>query len=85
VPLHAAPGAPFADTRDHLLGALDWLGAHPAACTHLEMETYTWEVLPPALRLPLGEQLAREYAWTLGALAARGLARAPAAGGGAGP
>lgn len=79
VPLHAAPGAPFADTRDHLLGALDWLRAHPDACTHLEMETYTWEVLPPALRLPLGEQLAREYAWTLGALAERGLAR-PGAG-----
>lgn len=74
VPLHAAPGAPFADTRDHLLGALDWLREHRGACTHLEMETYTWEVLPPAVRLPIEEQLAREYAWTLDALAQRGLA-----------
>ncbi len=74
VPLHAAPGAPFADTRDHLLGALDWLAAHRGACAHLEMETYTWEVLPPALRLPIEEQLVREYEWTLGELAARGLA-----------
>jgi len=74
VPLHASPGAPFSDTRDHLQGALDWLQAHRGACAHLEMETYTWEVLPPALRLPIGDQLVREYAWTLEALAQRGLA-----------
>jgi hypothetical protein len=74
VPLHAAPGAPFSDTRDHLLGALDWLQARPAACQHLEMETYTWEVLPPGLRLGIEEHLAREYAWTLEACAQRGLA-----------
>jgi hypothetical protein len=76
VPLHAAPGAPFSDTRDHLLGALDWLKANPNACQHLEMETYTWEVLPPALRLGIEEQLTREYAWTLDACAQRDLADA---------
>jgi hypothetical protein len=74
VPLHASPGAPFGDTRDHLLEALDWLEAHPGSCQHLEMETYTWEVLPPAMRLPIGDQLVKEYAWTLGELAKRGLA-----------
>jgi hypothetical protein len=74
VPLHAAPGAPFHDTRDHLLDALDWLNAHRGACAHLEMETYTWEVLPLAMRLPIEDQLVREYAWTLGALAERGFA-----------
>ena len=74
VPLHASPGAPFHDTRDHLLGALDWLKNHRGACAHLEMETYTWEVLPPAMRLPIEDQLVREYAWTLQALAERGLA-----------
>ncbi|MEY4003924.1 MAG: metabolite traffic protein EboE [Verrucomicrobiota bacterium] len=74
VPLHAAPGEPFRDTRDHLREALDWLAARPEACAHLEMETYTWEVLPPALRLPIEDQLVREYAWTLDALARRGLA-----------
>jgi hypothetical protein len=74
VPLHAAPGAPFGDTRDHLMDALDWLKNHPGACQHLEMETYTWEVLPAAMRLPIGDQLVNEYAWTLGELAKRGLA-----------
>ncbi len=74
VPLHASPGAPFADTRDHIAGALDWLRAHPGACQHLEMETYTWEVLPAGLRLGIEDQLVREYAWSLSALAERGLA-----------
>ncbi|MCE2861247.1 MAG: hypothetical protein LW690_02220 [Opitutaceae bacterium] len=74
VPLHAAPGEPFRDTRDHLEGALDWLAERPGSCSHLEMETYTWEILPPALRLPVEDQLVREYAWTLDALARRGLA-----------
>lgn len=80
VPLHSAPGEPFADTRDHLLGALDWLAAHPDACAHLEMETYTWEVLPRALQLPIEEQIVREYDWTLAACRARGLASAEAPG-----
>ena len=47
---------------------------HPAACQHAEMETYTWEVLPPALRVGIEDQLVSEYEWTLAALAARGLA-----------
>ncbi len=74
VPLHAAPAAPLGDTRDHLRGALDWLAAHPAACRHLEMETYTWAVLPPELQQPVEEQIVREYEWTLAACAQRGLA-----------
>jgi hypothetical protein len=79
VPLHAPPGAPFNDTRDHLVAALDWLAAHRGACAHLEMETYTWEVLPVPMRLPIEDQLVREYAWTLEALAQRGLADRAAA------
>jgi len=47
-----------------------------SGCSHLEMETYTWEVLPPTLRWGIEEQLTREYAWTLDACAQRGLADA---------
>ena len=32
---------------------------------HLEIETYTWEVLPPGLKTDLGESIAREYEWVL--------------------
>ena len=72
-PTAAAP--PFANTNDHLLGILDLLQANPQLCSHLEMETYTWEVLPPALKTQnVVDQLAAEYTWTLAQLTARGLA-----------
>lgn len=75
VPLHADVEEPFGDTRDHLLATLDWLAANPSRCAHLEMETYTWEVLPRELRSgSVVDQLVREYAWTLDALRARRLA-----------
>ncbi len=75
VPLHAPAAAPLDNTTDHLLGVLDLLAKNPGLCSHLEMETYTWEVLPPELKsLSVVEQLAAEYAWTLPQLAERGLA-----------
>jgi hypothetical protein len=74
IPIHAEPGGGFDGTRDHLSGAMDWLAANPAKCSHVEMETYTWEVLPPEMREgDVVEQLCREYDWTLRELAARGL------------
>lgn len=36
---------------------------------HLEIETYTWEVLPPSFRLPLTESIIREVEWVKGRLA----------------
>src|SRR4051812_19932553 len=76
VPLHAPPMDCLGTTVDHLLGVMDFLQAHPNVCSHLEMETYTWEVLPPALKnREVVEQLAAEYAWTLGELKRRGFKR----------
>jgi hypothetical protein len=75
VPLHAPAAEPFENTNDHLLGILDLLQAGPGICQHLEMETYTWEVLPPELKSQsVVDQIAQEYAWTLGELRKRGLA-----------
>jgi hypothetical protein len=34
---------------------------------HLEIETYTWEVLPEAMKQDLGDMIAREYGWVLDA------------------
>ena len=75
VPLHAPAVAPFENTNDHLLSVLDLLAANPKLCSHLEMETYTWEVLPPEFKSrSVVEQLVAEYDWTLARLAERGLA-----------
>jgi hypothetical protein len=75
VPLHASAAPPFQNTNDHLLGILDLLEKKPKLCSHLEMETYTWEVLPPELKSRnVVDQLAAEYDWTLARLAERGLA-----------
>ncbi|HEV2318278.1 MAG TPA: metabolite traffic protein EboE, partial [Verrucomicrobiae bacterium] len=75
VPVYARAISPFQNTTDHLLGALDWLKENPKACSHLEMETYTWDVLPPELKSrTVIEQLAAEYKWTLAELAKRGIA-----------
>ena len=75
VPLHASPGSTLNDTKQHVLDTLDWLAKNPNACRHLEMETYTWEVLPKELQsIEVVEQVAKEYEWTLNALTQRGLA-----------
>ncbi|MGW1003728.1 metabolite traffic protein EboE [Streptomyces sp. NPDC002520] len=51
VPLHANPAAPLTSTLPVLRTALTRLVGGPAALTrHLEVETYTWQTLPPALR-----------------------------------
>lgn len=74
IPLSDEPAAPLQSTRDHLEGALVWLAQHPGACHHLEMETYTWDVLPKSLqRGDVDEQIIAEYQWTLKALDTAGL------------
>jgi hypothetical protein len=74
VPLHHQPAGLMQTTADHVGATLDWLRDHPRLAPHLEMETYTWEVLPPDLKSrAVVDQLAAEYAWTLDALRARGL------------
>ncbi|WP_411107558.1 metabolite traffic protein EboE [Streptomyces sp. cmx-4-9] len=51
VPLHAAPQAPLASTLPVLDEALAVLvGGERPLTRHLEVETYTWQALPPALR-----------------------------------
>ena len=76
IPLHSPPTELFDTTADHLLGVLDELGREPSLCSHLEMETYTWEVLPPELKKrDVVDQLVSEYTWTLARLAERGLRR----------
>ncbi|MFF3349024.1 metabolite traffic protein EboE [Streptomyces sp. NPDC002779] len=58
VPLHAPPAAPLTSTVQVLQEALAVLvgGAEPRT-RHLEVETYTWQALPPELRPRTRSQL----------------------------
>ncbi|MDD5262653.1 MAG: metabolite traffic protein EboE [Methylacidiphilales bacterium] len=76
VPLYAEFLAHGRTTALHLLGLLDILAREPALCSHFEIETYTWEVLPEELRAQsVVEQLVREYGWCLDQFARRGVTR----------
>jgi hypothetical protein len=74
IPLHSQPPGEFDTTADHILGLLKELQAEPKLCSHLEMETYTWSVLPEGLKSrDVSDQLVEEYRWTLKQLADYGL------------
>jgi len=74
VPLHCPPTALFDTTADQLQRVIETLAANPAICSHIEMETYTWEVLPGELKQrDVVDQLAGEYDWTLAKLAEQGI------------
>ncbi|MFI7212758.1 metabolite traffic protein EboE [Micromonospora maritima] len=78
VPLHAPPEPPLRSTVPVLRSALSALLAGPAAgCDHLDVETYTWGVLPAARR-PRGDAelaagIAAELAFARDELVALGL------------
>ncbi len=75
IPLHFQPTQLLDTTADHLLGLMDELARNPGLCQHIEMETYTWEVLPSEMKnLSVVDHLVKEYEWTLSALRERGLA-----------
>lgn len=68
-PLHAEPEPPLRTTAGELTSALgELLGGPRALCDHIEVETYTWSVLPAHLRphdrASLVAGLAAELAWT---------------------
>ena len=74
VPLHCPPTALFDTTADQLQRVIETLAANPAICSHIEMETYTWEVLPGELKQrDVVDQLSGEYDWTLAKLAEQGI------------
>ncbi len=61
---HGELGA-FSSTQDDLLPLLAALRS-AENCPHLEVETYTWDVLPERFRdVPVTDAVARELRWTL--------------------
>ena len=66
IPLHSQPTPIFDNTSDHLLGLLKVLETQPNLCSHFEMETYTWEVMPAEMKKrDVVDQLVSEYEWML--------------------
>ena len=63
IPLDAEPAAPLGSTRQQVIDVLAWRRDHPETCTHYEIETYTWGVLPETMQRPVVEQIAAEYRW----------------------
>ncbi len=49
-------------TQDHILKVIDYI-KDDAISEHLEIETYTWDVLPLALKRELSESIVREINW----------------------
>lgn len=75
VPLQTPPTGELQTTADHVTGVLRELRSNPSLCAHLEMETYTWGVMPEALRTrDVVDQLVGETEWTSQQLVAHGLA-----------
>jgi sugar phosphate isomerase/epimerase len=76
VPVHRDDVAGLATTRDTIAPLLGTAFAAGAVPPHLEVETYTWHVLPGAERAQSDERLvagiANELAWTLDILATLG-------------
>ncbi len=65
---HDAPLDGLATTQPTLLDMLD-LQREEGVSPHLEVETYTWDVLPPELAAgPLDAAIARELGWVRGRL-----------------
>ena len=68
VPLFREELGPFASTQDYLRGVLALL-RREAHTPHLEVETYTWDVLPEVYRREdIATAVARELRWVLGEL-----------------
>ena len=64
VPVFREHLGPFENTQSFLVPLLARLGREDL-CRHLEVETYTWDVLPPEHRAePVDDAIARELEWT---------------------
>ncbi|MBB3157961.1 sugar phosphate isomerase/epimerase [Microbacterium proteolyticum] len=65
IPLHARPAAPLRATTEVLLAAIDAVLTAPGGDdAHLDVETYTWSVLPASLQpVTLVDGIAAELRW----------------------
>jgi sugar phosphate isomerase/epimerase len=67
VPLFTSRYEAFDSTQSYVHHVIEAVW-RSGATRHLEIETYTWDVLPSGLKVDLLESIAREYEWVLGAI-----------------
>ncbi|MGB6300420.1 MAG: metabolite traffic protein EboE [Rivularia sp. (in: cyanobacteria)] len=69
VPLFIDDYQVLQSTQDDIVTVFELLQNNPI-CNHLEIETYTWEVLPPEMKVDIAASIQREYEWVLSKLQA---------------
>ena len=67
VPIFLEKFTELYSTQDQIIKVLEYLKTAKIT-NHLEIETYTWDVLPDALKLELTESIIREINWVKNAL-----------------
>lgn len=65
VPLFTQHYNGLQSTQDDVETVLNYVSEHPELTNHLEVETYTWEVLPDGLKTDLTTSIARELDWVM--------------------
>ncbi|NJM18050.1 MAG: metabolite traffic protein EboE [Richelia sp. RM2_1_2] len=64
VPLFINDYQVLQSTQDDIVTVFKYLQKKDI-CNHLEIETYTWEVLPPQMKVDIAASIEREYEWVL--------------------
>lgn len=62
VPIFLESFEALSSTQDHILKVIEYL-KNQQVTSHLEIETYTWDVLPQDLKKDLSESIIREIQW----------------------
>lgn len=68
VPLFIRDYPAMSSTQADIQMVLNYLKKNPI-CLHLEIETYTWEVLPAEMKLDMATSIQREYEWVMAQMA----------------
>jgi hypothetical protein len=64
VPIFLSDYGKISSTQNDIIEVLNYI-SNSKVCNHLEVETYTWEVLPQGINLDLGNSIVRELQWVL--------------------
>lgn len=74
IPLYSIPEPPIRSTLFHIQDVMDILKKSPSLCSHFEIETYTFNILPESFKdRNVVEQLIGEYNFVINEFNTRGL------------